>query len=311
MKASGEFAIIEQYFKQQTTSEPDVILGIGDDCALVELNSVQAISVDTSIAGRHFPPDANAYDIAWRALHVALSDLAAMGATARFFTLALTLADAQPHWLAEFSKGLFAAAESANVCLIGGDTTKAIDNALSITVQVHGRITDKAWRRDGAKIGDYIYVTGSLGDAAAGLDVYQRNRQSLQPELLTAYLRPKAELDWVNVLQGKVNAAIDISDGFLADLQHVLTASAVGACIDIDALPLSQALTSYVDTEQAIQWALSGGDDYKLCITSSCEPAQMPEGLSCVGKITENLALELKNLPADTVLDKNGFNHFA
>jgi thiamine-monophosphate kinase len=304
-----EFTIIRDYFAHQTQEDSSVVVGIGDDCALLlpSIDTQIAISVDTSIAGRHFPVDANAYDIAYRALNVSLSDLAAMGAIAKWFTLALTLPDYNTAWLSEFSRGLFAAAHNAKIALIGGDTTKG---ALSITVQVHGELPkNKALLRSGAKIGDAVYVSGSLGDAAAGLQVYQKTL-ALDELLLQAYLRPEPELLLGQQLLTKAHSCIDISDGFLADLQHILTASNVSAVIDVAKIPLSNALLNAVNQQQALQYALTGGDDYRLCFTA-------PEGLNIegyniteVGYIVSEGELQLINQPKDVYIQSTGYDHF-
>ncbi len=307
-----EFQIIQQYFAKNAHYDESVILGIGDDCALVipSVNTQQVISVDTSIAGRHFPEDADPFSIAYRALNVSLSDLAAMGAKARWFTLALTLPSFDPVWLQEFSRGLFQAAINAEVQLIGGDTTKG---PMAITIQVQGELPiGKALKRSGAKVGDAIYVSGNLGDAGAGLALYQQKKPLIKKTgseaLLKAYLHPEPELLLGEKLLYKANSCIDISDGFLADLSHILRASKVGAEIDLNQIPLSAALLEFTDKKDALNLALTAGDDYKLCFTSNLSAV---ENGYCVGKIIAERQLILLNQPEDFNIKKTGFDHFA
>ena len=308
-----EFQLIQQYFEQQARYDDSVALGIGDDCALITStsNTHQAISVDTSIAGVHFPEDASSFDIAYRALNISLSDLAAMGADARWFTLALTLPDVNNDWLAGFSRGLFQAAQNANVQLIGGDTTRG---PLSITVQVQGEVPiGEALKRSGAKVGDFIYVSGALGDAGAGLAVYQSGvpTSDADKQLLKAYLRPEPHLIIGVSLRKLASSCIDISDGLLADLSHVLRASSVGAEIDIQKIPLSDFMHSYTDVNRALFLALTAGDDYQLCYTSELAPDVIDlDSCFCIGKIIADQELRLINQPADFKIDSSGYDHF-
>lgn len=308
---SPEFQLIYDYFQQTPKANSGVILGIGDDCALIETtaNYAQAISIDTSIADRHFPSDADAYLIGARALNISLSDLAAMGAKPRWFTLALSLPSIDSAWLSAFSKGLFDAAKKANITLIGGDTTKS--PTLSISIQVQGEVDAKrALKRSGAAIGDAIYVSGDLGLAAAGLFYYQ-HRMQLEP-FYSAYLNPQAQLDLGQRLLDLATSCIDISDGLLADLSHILKASDCGAVIDCQLLPI-QPLLSRFNQPQALQWALSGGDDYQLCFTSPLNEQQLAEKNILaikIGEIIENKGYTLHNLPKGITLAKKGFDHF-
>jgi thiamine-monophosphate kinase len=220
--------------------------------------------------------DAPAEDIAERALRINLSDLAAMGAEPRWFTLALTLPQANEDWLSDFSRGLWRTAREFNCTLVGGDTTAG---PLSITLQVMGALdARKALRRDGASAGDYVLVTHTLGDGAAGLAVVQ-NRLALPAEhrdyLRARYYRPTPRLQEGALLRGLASAALDISDGLLADLGHICAASDLAAVIEVENLPLSPALHAMDDPTQARNWALGGGDDYELCFTVA--PDKMPE----------------------------------
>lgn len=308
---SPEFQLIHDYFNREQTADHSVLLGIGDDCALLQCsdNTALAISVDTSIADRHFPIDAPANLIAARALNISLSDLAAMGATPRWFTLAISLPKMDTPWLKSFSQGLFQAANAAGVQLIGGDTTKS--ELLSITIQVHGEINPSlALRRDQAKIGDFIYVSGNLGHAAAGLSQYQQGIK--QEPYYSAFLNPQPQLALGQKLLGLSHCAIDISDGLLADLNHILKASKLGAEIDCARLPLAE-LSQWPDKKQAFNWALTGGDDYQLCFTSAYTPEEIAaQGVQAahIGQIVAGNSVSLHNLPHGLSINTLGFDHF-
>lgn len=316
----GEFELINRFFRSAALqpARRDVNLSIGDDCALISVPQGKqlALSVDTSIAGVHFLEDAPAFDIGWRALAVSLSDLAAMGAKPAWFTLALSLPQVDQEWLKGFSEGMAALASRYGIALVGGDTTKG---ALSITVQVQGYLSQGgAWLRSGAKAGDLIYVSGSLGDAAGGLHLLQ-SAKSLSEEpayasLIRAYLRPEPRFDLLPILSSRVSSAIDISDGFLADLQHILNASGVGAQIDLKRVPLSEPLKALVGEADALRYALTGGDDYQLCFTVNphrrleLEVSAQQSGLAVypVGVVTTKQGIQ--GLESYQV---KGFDHFA
>lgn len=268
----GEFQLIQQFFQREQAEQPaeGVLLGIGDDCALLQIPAGQqlAVSVDTLVSGVHFPVDADPELIAERALRTNLSDLAAMGADPLWFTLALTLPQADEAWLRSFSRGLFACAREFGIALVGGDTTSG---PLAITIQVMGATgPGQALRRDGANVGDFVLVTNTLGDGAAALAAIQA-RASFKPEhnayLRERFYRPVPRLRESHLIRGVASAALDISDGLVADLQHICTASDLGAVIDVENLPLSVALLGMDNRAQAYEWALSGGDDYELCFT--------------------------------------------
>ena len=232
-----EFELIRRYFLRQTES-PQVVTGIGDDGAVLrppagkELVSV----IDTLVAGTHFPKSLSAEDVGYRVVAVNLSDIAAMGATPRWMTLALTLVNAQPDWLERFAGGLHEAAAEWGVQLVGGDTTRG-DN-LVVSVQMTGDVEPgHAIHRSGARPGDTVFVTGNLGDAAAGLQ--QLSGDARDAYLVSRFSRPTARVQAGIALAGSASAAIDISDGLVADLSKMLEASGVGAEIDIDQLPLS------------------------------------------------------------------------
>lgn len=307
-----EFQLIHRYFQQYAEYDASVSLGIGDDCALINPspNLQQAISVDTSIADRHFPHDAPAFYIGRRALNVSVSDLAAMGATPRWFTLAISLPALNEEWLAEFSRGLFSAALDANIQLIGGDTTKGRE--LSITVQVHGELPKgTALKRKGAQVGDAIYVTGDLGSAAAGLHLYQQGERS--GSLVEAYLNPIPQLANGVALRKHANSCIDISDGLLADLGHILAASQCAAEIDLAAIPLAADNIQQFGRVPALNYALNGGDDYQLCFTSKYSLEALTNiGVKAhaIGHIVAGQGIHFLNAPAGVDTHIRGFDHF-
>jgi thiamine-monophosphate kinase len=319
----SEFQLIQQFFQREQAEQPaeGVLLGIGDDCALLQIPAGKqlAVSVDTLVAGVHFPADADPELIAQRALRTNLSDLAAMGADPLWFTLALTLPEANEEWLRRFSRGLFSCARDYGIALVGGDTTSG---PLSITIQVMGATqAHQAMRRDGANIGDFILVTNALGDGAAALAVIQQT-QSFAPEhrdyLLSRFYRPTPRLQESALIRDMATSALDISDGLVADLQHICDASDVGAVIDVENIPLSPAVKALNNTSQAYQWALSGGDDYELCFTLPPEKmadiamliAQGKLNATVIGEIIpgNQVVCELEGEPF--VLAKTGYQHF-
>ncbi len=316
---TDEFSIIERYF---TWDDPpkSVHKSVGDDAALLNLPLEQqqlVVSVDTLISGVHFPVETNAHAIAHKALAVNLSDLAAMGAEPAWFTLSLTLPDIDTEWLSEFSEGLKSLAKLHNIFLVGGDTCRG---KLSITIQVMGFVKQgKALLRSTAQQGDHIYVTGTLGDAAAGLAVLQ-NRLFLNPqdtaECVSKLEYPQPRNSMSRLLQGYASACIDISDGLLADLQHILDASKVGAKINTHTIPLSSALKK-LDHSKALELALIGGDDYELLFTISPLKAYQLKPLirsrklniRCIGTIDQSMD-KIKLHPEINLLH-NGYQHFS
>jgi thiamine-monophosphate kinase len=269
----NEFDIIDRYFSTIGLTEhanSAVKQGVGDDCALLKVpdNSLLAQSSDTFIADVHFPMDAPAAAVAERCLAAAVSDLAAMGARPLSFSLALTLPAADQLWLQAFSEGLRRSADYYCIPLVGGDTTKG---ALSITIHAQGTLpANGALMRSGAQVGDDVVVSGTLGDAAIALAILNGNVSANtvdQQYLLTRFYQPEARIKLGQKLLTIADAAIDISDGLLADLTHITQASGVAAEIIVDKLPLSQHATAVLGREQARDYALSGGDDYELCFT--------------------------------------------
>ncbi len=268
--ALGEFQLIERFFSNGGAVRDDVVLGVGDDAAVVRVPAQHelVVAADTLVSGVHFPAQLDAWAVGYRALAVNLSDMAAMGAAPAWFTLALTLPQVEERWLAGFSRGLRDLAVRHGVALIGGDTTRG---PLTVSVQILGLIPDgEAIRRSAAKVGEIICVSGSLGDAAAGLKITQKGVQERtgdERHLMQRFLEPTPRVALGLGLRGLVSAAIDVSDGLYADLGKLVAASGVGARLDIDGLPCSSALLSCVGKERATELALSGGDDYELCFT--------------------------------------------
>jgi len=321
--ACGEFDLIALYFNRFEHLRRDVLLGIGDDCALLTVaeKRLLAISTDTLVAGIHFLPDIDPADLGRKALAVNLSDLAAMGADPAWLSLALTLPKVDEAWLKSFSDSLFEQLNYYGMQLIGGDTTRG---PLSMTLTIQGLIpAGRALTRSGACIGDRIYVTGTPGDSAAGLAIIQKRLQVADAQardyLIGRHLRPQPRVLQGQALRDLASSAIDISDGLIADLKHVLKASECGARIELDELPLSQMLRRHVDAEQALYWGLTGGEDYELCFTvpeinrGALEVALSHLGAdyTCIGQICP-LSEGIKFYRHDQVaqLAWKGFDHF-
>lgn len=289
----GEFDLIRRHFSGRGPRRGDVPLAIGDDAALLRPppGQVLAVTVDSLLAGVHFPQDTPPAEIGYKALAVNLSDLAAMGAEPAWATLAISLPGDDEDWLSAFSAGFFALAERHAVQLVGGDTTCG---PLAITVQLQGFVPPgAALTRSGARPGDHIYVTGTLGDAGAGLAIAQGRLSLAGPAaetLLHRLWRPEPRVAAGLALRGVANAAIDVSDGLAQDLGHILAASGVGAELEVAVLPLSDALLA-AGLAQPWRLAVSAGDDYELCFTApaSAEPgllAALDCPLTRIGRIT-------------------------
>lgn len=267
-----EFRLIDRIRERTAHPREDVPLGIGDDAALLAVPPGQqlAVAIDTLVEGVHFPHGTAPQDIGWKALAVNLSDLAAMGAAPAWALLALTLPSAEPALVDALADGFAHLAREHGVALVGGDTTRG---PFSLSVAVHGFVPPGlALRRAGACVGDAVLVTGTLGDAAAGLRLAQGDPASDRANVHHGYLlerlhRPQPRVRAGLALRGHANACIDVSDGLLADLGHICTASGVGAELDTAALPLSPALRATFDETAARGCALGGGDDYELCFT--------------------------------------------
>ena len=317
-----EFDLISRYFANGGYQRKDVKVGIGDDCAVtvVAENQHLAVTTDTLVGGVHFLEDAPAKSVAYKAVAVNLSDLAAMGAEPAWVSLSLSLPAIQEDWLKDFADGLYELTRYYSVQLIGGDTVKG---PLAMTITAQGFVPpDNALKRSGARPGDWIYVTGTLGDAAAGLDILQNKREAVKDNsdfLVQRHLYPTPRVAAGTALRRIASACIDVSDGLLADLSHILKASGCGGCVHVDRLPLSPALYDNVETKQAYEYALTGGDDYELIFTVSEEQrgnletslASTNVKATCIGQLTgqaENLELKLHSKPYPSPL-KRGYEH--
>lgn len=317
----GEFELIGQYFAAAACARAggDVVLGIGDDCALLALPPGEqlAVSTDSLVAGVHFPDPCDPFLLGQRALAVSASDLAGMGAMPIGFTLALTLPAADPAWLAEFARGLDAMAAGCELRLIGGDTTRG---PLSLTLTVFGRVpSGQALLRSGARPGDLLCVGGALGDAAGALPQVLGERRDDSPEaraLLARYWSPQPQLALGQALRGRATAALDISDGLLADCGHIARASGVALRIEQDRVPLSVALRSVAGEAGALQCALAGGDDYVLAFTLPPVhlAALQAEGwpVHVIGRAEAGRGVQLLDAAGNPLQPAAcGYNHFA
>ena len=318
----GEFELIERYFAAVGALRSDVVLGVGDDAAVLSVPAGHELiaCTDTLVEGRHFPTGFEAFDIGWRALAVNLSDLAAMGAEPRWATLALTLPAIDEEWLEEFVGGFATLAQAHGVALVGGDTTRG---TLVLTVQALGTVpVGGAVPRSGARPGDLLYVTGWPGDAAAGLALLQgtlNGTGASRAALELKFRRPEPRVAFGQRLRGIASACIDVSDGLAADLGRLAAASGVAAVVRAAELPLSRALYALAGEARARTYALGGGDDYELLFTV---PAAGRAGLArataasgapachCIGEITAGRGVRVVGEKGDLPLPK-GWDHFA
>ncbi|MCW8853624.1 MAG: thiamine-phosphate kinase [Gammaproteobacteria bacterium] len=320
----SEFNLINHYFRSLShdvsMKRDDVILGIGDDCAILQVPEGKqlVVSTDTLVSGVHFPENTSAYDIGYKSLAVNLSDLAAMGAEPAWVTLCLTLPEENSDWLAEFVKGFSELLKKNNVQLVGGDTTRG---PLSISVHVSGFVDkDKSFRRDAAKSGDLIYVTGSIGDAGLGLKKLLGEIESDSLSMCVDKLNhPVPRNEVAAELSAICFCAIDVSDGLLADLSHITEASQCGADIFLDKIPLSDELISFYGDTVDMNQVLTSGDDYELCFTLNekhknkiddiCKRLNI--AISCIGKITAGDQVRCLDINNEAVeIKKSGFQHF-
>ena len=320
--STSEFTLIRRYFARQALDRSDVVLGIGDDAALLSPAPDQelVVTVDMLIAGRHFFADAEPDGVGHKALAVNLSDLAAMGAEPVWFTLAIALPEPDQDWLSGFCRGLFALAQRFRIQLVGGDTTRG---PLNVAIQAHGVVPrGQALRRDGARPGDLLFVTGTPGDAGLALAgalgwvaIPVQHRETLQARLQ----RPEPRLAQGISLRRLASAAIDISDGLAQDLGHILERSGVGACLEVDQLPRSAALAACLPEANAIATQLSSGDDYELCFTVPPEQLNRVLALAAtwdclctrIGVIETEPGLRCRRRDGSTyLLEKAGYDHF-
>ena len=323
----NEFELIQTYFTSLASkgAGEGVVLGIGDDCAILQppQHSQLVVSTDTLISGVHFPDKTSPADIGYKALAVNLSDLAAMGASPLWFTLCITLPKVDSFWIESFCDGMAELVQATGIHLVGGDTTRG---PLSISVHVTGAVpSGRALTRSGALVGDDIYVSGEIGHGAAGLalalaESAMPSDECLQKALLR-FNRPQPRLLIGEQLRGIANSCIDISDGLLSDLRHILTASGVGATLDLSALPLSSAvMCSRLFEEKTVQekqaLACNAGDDYELCFTAhvtqreniAALASQCALPLTRFGSVTERKVVIDQHSAEE--LPINGYQHF-
>jgi thiamine-monophosphate kinase len=316
-----EFDLIRRFFLREESG--GVIVGVGDDGAVVapEPGHHLVVVVDTIIAGVHYPSNLAAADVGYRSLAVNLSDVAAMGGRPRWMTLALTLVEADEYWLADFSNGLFEAADEHAVALIGGDTTRGTQTVIS--VQLMGDVVSGvALTRSGARPGDAIFVTGTPGDAAGGLSLLQADGKKRDGSdgsyLVHRFSRPSPRVAFGAAIAGIATAAIDVSDGLGTDLAKLLAASNVSGVLDLDLLPLSSQLLQVFDRERAIRFALDGGDDYELCFTAPPADHQRIKALAArqgvtvtlIGEVGDGTGLACKRDGKLFPYEDRGYRHF-
>lgn len=330
LSAVAEFDLIEIIQSCCAVARADVRLGIGDDAAILGVPAGHdlAVSTDTLVAGVHFPVRVNAGDLGWKSLAVNLSDLAAMGASPAWALLALTLPEADRAFVAGFAQGFAELAGQHHVALVGGDTTKG---PLSITVVVHGFVPNgRALRRDGAQAGDLLFVTGTLGDAAAGLrcvnargaraDALVTVAPAACEELIARLHRPTPRIAAGHALRGAASSCIDVSDGLLADLGHVAVRSGVGIEVDALQLPVSSALLAVFDASERLALQAAGGDDYELAFTAPAaqatdllrDLARAGCGATQIGRVVAGNGVRLLDADgAAMVVPRRGWEHFA
>lgn len=316
---ASEFDLIRQYFTRPTLQTN---LGVGDDAALLTVDQGHelAVSVDMLVAGTHFLADTDPRQLGWKSLAVNISDMAAMGAEPKWATLAIALPTADESWIAAFAEGFFACAERFKVDLIGGDTTRG---PLCISVQIMGQVpAGQAHRRDSAKPGDDIWVSGQLGDAALALNHLLSKHPLTNDELaqtLPALLQPQPRVALGTALRNIADSAIDISDGLLADLGHILKASGLGAELCLDDIPRSATMQQHLTNPSVLNMLLAGGDDYELCFTAPADAhdrimqiaQKLGLALSHIGKIRAEPGLLVRDRQCNLIeTGESGFDHF-
>ncbi|KTD21869.1 thiamine-phosphate kinase [Legionella londiniensis] len=316
----NEFELINTFFKSLSAKRPDVVLGIGDDaaCLCVPIGHDLVVSSDTLVANIHFLSDWDAYDIAYKAVMVNVSDIAAMGGDPNWMMLALTLPESDASWLKRYAEGLYDAMREFNLALVGGDTTRG---PLAMTICIHGLVpSGKAVTRSGASPGDIVYVSGPIGAAAQAVAFLDNKSLDANDRtvLMNALMHPKPRVDLNQILLRYATSAIDISDGLAADLNHICEESDVGAILNLEAIPVHPLVKRY-QGDKAIDFALHGGDDYELCFTVSekqnqaflCTMAEL--GLHCfpVGCIAEEKGMRGKEKDGTTkTIQTSGYSHF-
>jgi len=315
--ALSEFSIIDEFFKLDAAYGRSPVVNIGDDCAVLDVPAGYqlAVSTDTLVDGVHFLPDSDPEFLGHKVLAVNLSDLAAMGATPAWVSLAITLPRVDRDWLAAFSKGFFALAGRYSLRLIGGDTTRG---PLSITVNIMGLLPkNQRLTRAGARVGDDVYVSGSFGSAGLGLLKAKLPKATIKDADVAAYLKPEPCVELGEALLPIATSCIDISDGLSADLNHILLASGVGARIEHSAVPLTQSVAGHVQQLRDVFWPYSTGDDYQLCFTVpskfdlSAIEKKTASKITKIGLIEKGCELRVvKDNGEQQVLNK-GYEHFS
>lgn len=315
----SEFDLIARIRERAGQVRDDVVLGIGDDAALLQVPAGRqlVVAMDTLNAGVHFPDGTAPADIGWKALAVNLSDLAAMGAQPAWCTLSLSLPGSDPAWLDGFLDGFLALARQHRVALVGGDTTRG---PFSACVTAHGfAMPGRALRRDGAQPGDEVWVTGTLGDAAGALAQW-RAGGDIDAGLRARLDRPTPRVSTGVALAGIAHACIDVSDGLLADLGHVCTASGVAAEVDVDALPISDALRAAFDPSRCRELQTAGGDDYELCFTATAGAGEAIAAIArstnvaitCIGRVIDGAGVHAHDAEGEAWSPASrGHDHFA
>jgi thiamine-monophosphate kinase len=315
-----EFDLIERYFRTGVRPRDDVLCGIGDDAAVVSMPQGQrlVIASDSLMAGTHFPDQTPAHALGYRCMAVNLSDLAAMAAQPLWATLALSMPAPDADWLEAFAEGFFESADGADVALVGGDTVRG---PLSMTVTAHGCVEEgRHVTRTGAAVGDRIYVTGTVGDACAGLDILlqKRGKSGSNDKLLQRFLYPSPRVTPGRQLAGIASAMIDVSDGLHDDLGKLLRASGLGADLELAILPISEELLQFSGADAAVGMALSGGDDYELCFTISpdneSQLAQLAEhwdcAATCIGEVSSEMEARWWHNGELRTVASPAFSHF-
>lgn len=310
--AKAEFDLIRRYFACHQPINSEVALGIGDDCALINLpaNQQLAVTTDTMVEGVHFLPDVDPEALGHKLLAVNLSDLAAMSAKPFAVTLSLSLPEIDHSWLEAFSRGFMCLAKSHAVDLVGGDTTSG---SLRLTVQAMGFVPQsQALLRSAAQPGDLIYLSGPIGDAGLGLKIRLNQYTFEEPSALLALERPQPQVAIGLALRGVARACIDVSDGLLADLGHILERSEVGARLDWESIPLSPAVIRYIEATGDWQMPLIAGDDYQLCFSVSPDQKhRLPACCEKIGQIEADRGLRVFKSGHLQTIQGTGYEHFA
>lgn len=317
-----EFELIDRFFRPLCTNVAENDVGIGDDASILAVPSDQqlVVTTDTHVEAVHFPIGAEPYDVGFRSCTTSLSDLAAMGATARWASLALTVTDATNTWFEGFAAGAAAALKQCSASLIGGDTTRG---PLVITWNIIGLVpTGAALLRSGATPGDGIYVSGTLGSSAAALALSLTgggNYTGREAELRDRYWYPQSRFDLAHRLRSVASACIDISDGLIADLTHLARSSNCGAVVECTRVPMAPALIELVGTERGLQMALGGGDDYEICFTvpqeNESDLMRISEtielGVTRIGRMVEGPSVRvIDGSDHEISVDGIGYRHF-